>query len=749
MSERAPAESAPGDPIGYSDVWSAAPGETLRFMVSTTSATYEAELVRLSGKGPEFETPVASSIDGVYQGRHQAARAGSCVRVEGAEAFAKIASLSICIWVWPTRPQTGTEQVLLSGGSGALVINRAGMGLLRVDTEHGRSELPSTRPLTERAWTFICGSYDARTGQLNLYSHETGLYAPPAAAVTCTVPPGALAPFGSAAVYIAVETRAPAGSITWGTRHFDGKLEAPTLYNRALSARELTQIVASDGNAAFPIDGMVAAWRFQHGMEGDRVTDIGPFALHGLAINSPTRAMTGHAWRALSQDPRASPDEYGAIHFHADDLEDAAWESDFALRIPDDLSSGIYAIKLTTAGGGADLVPFIVRPTRDHPTAKIAFIVPTITYLAYANERAADPATVPAYLFPNGLTITPWDQWLARHPELSYSSYDRHADGSGFCYSSRLRPIPSLRPNYLASVFPYPRHLPADLFFLEWLDCNGFRADFLTDEDLESEGVAVLAKYDVVITGSHPEYVTQGILDALQDYIGGGGRIMNLGGNGYFWITSYKEPRRHLIEIRRGLTNEAPWSSRPGECHHSTTGELGGVWELRGRLPRALFGVGATAAGLTSAKSFTRTAVSKEPRYAWVFKGLKDDQQIGGGGVVMGDAAGFEIDRCDVSLGSPPSTVVLASADLDELGYQVIIPGVTLSGKPPAGAPPYARADMTLVETSSGGAVFSVGSVCWVGSLNIDHGSNSVSIVTRNVLERFLQTALPTSARER
>ena len=218
---------------------------------------------------------------------------------------------------------------------------------------------------------------------------------------------------------------------------------------------------------------------------------------------------------------------------------------------------------------------------------------------------------------------------------------------------------------------------------------------------------------------------------------------MNLGGNGFFWITSYKEPRRHLIEIRRGLTNEAPWSSRPGECYHSTTGELGGVWELRGRVPRALFGVGATAAGLTSAKSFTRTALSKDPRFAWIFRGLTEDQPIGGGGVVMGDAAGFEIDRCDTSLGSPQSTVVLASADCDELGYQVFIPGVTLSGKPPAGAPPYARADMTLVETAKGGAVFSVGSVSWSGSLNVNQGDNPVSVVTRNVLTAFLEKTLP------
>jgi N,N-dimethylformamidase len=618
----------------------------------------------------------------------------------------------------------------------------------RVETEHGRYELQSTRPLTERAWTFVCGVYDADTGRLTLYLQEIGLYAPEVETVTRATHPASLAQHRPT-LCIAAEVGTLSGSTTWGTGHFEGKLEAPTIYNRALSNLEFAKIVSSESDASFPTNGLVAAWRFQHGMEGDRVTDVGASALHGLAINAPTRAMTGHRWRAKSQDPSVHPEDYGAIHFHIDDLDDAGWENDFVLQIPNDLPSGIYAVKLTTPEKGEDLIPFIVRPPRGKSTSRVAFVVPTITYLAYANERAADPATVPKYLFPDGLKITPWDRWLGKHPEFSFSSYDRHADGSGFCYSSRLRPIPSLRPNYLASVFPYPRHLPADLFFIEWFDRNGVRADLLTDEDIESEGVAPLSKYDVVITSSHPEYVTERILDALHDYIGGGGRLMNLGGNGFFWVTSYKEPRRHLIEIRRGLTNEAPWSSRPGECYHSTSGELGGVWELRGRVPRALFGVGATAAGLTSAKSFTRTTLSKDPRFAWIFKGLTDDQPIGGSGVVMGDAAGFEIDRCDVALGSPYSTAVLASADLDELGYQVFIPGVTLSGKPPAGTPPYARADMTIVETSKGGAVFSVGSVSWSGSLNVNQGNNPVSIVTRNVLNGFLEKTLRAKGLER
>jgi len=42
---------------------------------------------------------------------------------------------------------------------------------------------------------------------------------------------------------------------------------------------------------------------------------------------------------------------------------------------------------------------------------------------------------------------------------------------------------------------------------------------------------------------------------------------------------------------------------------------------------------------------------------------------------------------------------------------------------------------MVLYETASGGAVFSVGSLCWTLSIAVDEG---VSGVTANVLRRFL-----------
>jgi N,N-dimethylformamidase len=59
------------------------------------------------------------------------------------------------------------------------------------------------------------------------------------------------------------------------------------------------------------------------------------------------------------------------------------------------------------------------------------------------------------------------DILLLEHPELGYSTYDRHRDGSGICYSSRLQPATNIRPtgrfwNYCV-----------DLFIVDWLERSG------------------------------------------------------------------------------------------------------------------------------------------------------------------------------------------------------------------------------------------------------------------------------------
>jgi N,N-dimethylformamidase len=47
---------------------------------------------------------------------------------------------------------------------------------------------------------------------------------------------------------------------------------------------------------------------------------------------------------------------------------------------------------------------------------------------------------------------------------------------------------------------------------------------------------------------------------------------------------------------------------------------------------------------------------------------------------------------------------------------------------------------MVYFETPNDGAVFSVGSISWSGSLSHNHYDNNVSRVTENVLRQFVET---------
>ena len=163
--------------------------------------------------------------------------------------------------------------------------------------------------------------------------------------------------------------------------------------------------------------------------------------------------------------------------------------------------------------------------------------------------------------------------------------YDMHVDGHGVCYGSWLRPILNMRPKFRYRTMNCPARFPADLYLVDWLDHKGFDVDYITDHDLHAEGADLLRPYTVVLSSSHHEYWTAPMLDALEAYLGEGGRFMYIGGNCLFGVTSVRSrPKPHVVEVRRW---GAPWPFEmpPGERHHSSTGEQGGVWKNRGRAP--------------------------------------------------------------------------------------------------------------------------------------------------------------------
>jgi N,N-dimethylformamidase len=197
--------------------------------------------------------------------------------------------------------------------------------------------------------------------------------------------------------------------------------------------------------------------------------------------------------------------------------------------------------------------------------------------------------------------------------------------------------------------------------------------------------------------------------------------------------------RPYVIEVRRGFTGTRDWTSEAGELYHSTTGEYGGLWRYRGRSPNQLAGVGFSAMGGAGASGYARQAGSFQKDVSFIFRGIADDEVIGNFGAIDGGAAGDEVDRLDVKLGSPPSAVLLASTNALSQSYLIVIEDNTQTVRnQDATNNPRARADIVFYTTVKGGAVFSVGSINWFGSLDTNGDDNNVSRVTENVIRHFI-----------
>ena len=744
---------APTPPLlGYADRFSLAPGETIQFMVSAEVARYRASLVRLiqgdeSPEAPGYrEELVESSIAGEYAGRRQELLAGSYVRVPASRLLDLADGFTVQVWLWPTTPNKAGGQGLVARWRGfALNLDEGGRLDLWLAFADGTTQriLQPGPPVARWQWVFVTASYEATTGLVRLVRAPAGLYAPG--------PPmvyeqrlAASGPLTTTTEDFFLACRGLSPAAEGGRRRpvglYNGKLDRPRVFNRALSLEEI-EALRQDQPAA--PDALVAAWDFAAQVASSHVPDTSPNRLHGEAVNMPTRAVTDHTWTGHEVRWDRAPDEYRAIHFHDDDLEDTGWQPDFALTIPQGMRSGVYAAHLEAASG-EEYIPFFVRPPVGTANAPAAFLVPTLTYLAYANERLywnEDYGEKRRRLTP--LTTEPpdLDRFMAEHPQLGVSLYDLHSDRSGCCYSSRLRPILNMRPKYRAwRLHESPRHFAADLYLVAWLEARGFEYDVITDEDLHREGRELLGRYRVVLTGSHPEYVTDAMHSAVRSYLESGGRLMYLGGNGFYWLTSVDPLRPHVIEVRRGASGTRAWESLPGEWYHSTTAELGGIWRLRGWAPQRLVGVGFAAQGWGGAAAYIRLPASRQPRVAFILEGIAENEPIGNFGLALGGAAGDEIDRFDLQLGSPPHAVVLAtSAGRHSDYYQVTVEDVPIMVPGQGGTEsPRVRADMVFFETPGGGAVFSVGSINWLSSLAWNRFDNNVARVTENVLRRFM-----------
>jgi N,N-dimethylformamidase len=107
---------------------------------------------------------------------------------------------------------------------------------------------------------------------------------------------------------------------------------------------------------------------------------------------------------------------------------------------------------------------------------------------------------------------------------------------------------------------------------------------------------------------------------------------------------------------------------------------------------------------------------------------------------VGGGAAGHECDRYDLTLGTPPNALLLAtSAGRHSDNYPLVAEDIYFPFDGLGGTDNFqVRADIVYMTTANGGGVFSTGSIAWSGSLAHNGYDNDISRITGNVLRRFL-----------
>lgn len=720
--------------IGYCDPLRGRPGDAINFHINSAGdQPFDARLVRVICGDPNPAGPglrmdaVPSAIDGRHAGKAQPVPIGSC-GLAPLPALGDAGAMTLVLNLRPTCLDRDLRVVAAlqdEAGQAIFALGLEGRHLVLLTRRQGRESRTATDlELDIGAWHAVgIGFEHGRSAvivELVRLDQRRGMGAVRREVLQLDQ---ALATSDWTQVaFAAVWAGRP-------TLSFNGQIEQPAL-RRGLEPR----LAETGGALGVPERDALALWDFSSAI--DRQTF--PERLghgDGRLVNVPTRAVRGSNWDGSEFCWRHAPGHYGAIHFHDDDLSDCGWTPGLSFTIPPGLESGIYAIEVQN-GQGRDTIPFFVLPAHDGPKKPVAVLASTFTYLAYANHSRGN--------FKGGLKARaeawggyPWNS--DEVPDFALSTYNYHSDGSGVSLSSRLRPIMTMRPGYLTFEDQRGsglRHFPADTHLVAWLHRQGYDFDIVTDEDLDDEGAAAIDGYQIVVTGSHPEYHTERSLNALQDYREAGGHFVYLGGNGFYWRIGRRGDLPHMIEIRRAESGIRAWACRVGEYYQQLDGAYGGLWRRNDRAPQMLAGIGFAIQGLYEGSYYRRTPASRDPALSWLFEGV-DGETLGDHGLFGGGAAGFELDQVSQVLGTPEGTVVVARSEGHGPSFQ-LAPEEILTHTLALTTSPGVEAHMVLGTPPGEGAFFASGSITFIGSLCHNGDDNDVSRILDNVLRRFL-----------
>lgn len=720
--------------VGYADRFSTQPGDRLAFKVSSMGGLpFRANVVRIhcadpnpAGPGLKMEK-VDFGLRDSYSGAEQPVHMGSCA-IGTLGGLSNGQELVIELTLQPTL-RSNTMQTLMAlqtsdAADGlALALRNGELMIRRLGPAPGPETIETGAEIRMDAWTRLQVTF-RRNGKTTITTAKVGSRESASNALLIRETQAYGLIDGIDTVCLGAVWRGHPEDV------FEGLMEAPSI------------LVPDSDKAGASSLRPIAMWDFSQTMRLQSVPNSVGTSGGLTLVNLPQRAVRSSLWSGLNMDWKTAPGEYAAIRFHSDDLSDCKWDTSLELSVPSDAASGVYGLVVENNRGN-DTIPFYITPASGGPRARIVFLAPTLTYLAYANHARGN--------FEGGLErrVKAWGAYPHNADVVTAygaSTYNNHRDGSGISISSRLRPILTMRPGYLTFDDPRGsglRHFSADSHITDWLREKGFAFDVITDEDLDEQGKAALEGYDVVITGSHPEYYTRNMMEAMLDFRTGGGSLMYMGGNGFYWKIARSEDAPHALEIRRAEGGMRMWASEPGEYYNQFDGEYGGMWRRNGLAPQAIAGVGFAVEGDFVGSPYLRTPESFQPEFEWLFEGVSTHsptEGIGDFGLSGGGAAGFELDQAAYDLGTPEYVSVVAVSNGHDPSFkhmpEELLTWDLLTGKPRK----YGGicANMVCGISPKGGGIFASGSICFAGSLSHNNYVNNVSRIVENFLRRFV-----------
>jgi len=748
--------------VGYSSDLTVRPGDTLDFKVSVLGGgAYTADLVQIvngdshSRYSDMFDVrEVQADFAGRYAGTEQALNLGSYIDVENTGVLDDLQSFTVGAWIFPSfdpteyvppdldnpdpfyPPTLNIAPLILEAGQTVVsrydATTRKGWalrinGLFQLEFVVDERTVTIAESVKDWDWAYVAASYDAATGEVAVHLREKP-FAPgdqlTARDLSARGSVGRIqheGPLRVAAVRdgagAAESEREKPGAV------FAGLIQDVRIVSAALDEAEIDALsseVVPESLSAL----VVADWDFGKAIDTLEIRDVSDSGLDGVVINLAERALRGRFWSGSTTRWTDNPDHYDAIKFHADDLYDAEWKTDFSYTVPQDLPSGIYAARLRNSGQPEYIVFWVAAPA-GAVSSEVAVWLSDYNYLAYSNITL--PSTVPNN-YP-GQNLNPVDSKFYKE-NLTFGTggvYNMHYDGTYFAYGSRLRPDLQMRPT------GYVYNFPADTHIIAFLENEGISYDIISDELVDREGAEVLTKYRTVISSTHHEYVTLDMFDHVAAYTAQGGRFFYVGGNGWFWSVDGHPVLPGVMESR----NFHHIADR-----HLTSGKQGGLMVETGRNTGPIFGNEMGGMIFNGSSPYRKLDAADSPRARWIFEGTSEGPIFGDYGIdrVRGGAAGFEIDRYKEGNGVPRHALHLATSE----PLRETIEDVKLSNMPltiiyhPTKGDPWARADIVFFETPNGGAMFSTGSITWISSALENDFDNDVATVTRNVIRRFI-----------